>query len=192
MNSGGAPPKSKKKKKGIQQWKTLGIITQAMVGMSVVLELKSDAEVSGVIFESDMDMNMTLSGHGTLGARFVSQHGIASSHDELFVNGRMIRYIHIPKEVDVVNTLTNHVRRRVVGIIAHHRRALVVSGTRIFRCAARRKTQSFKELGAALSKKNARVPSDSDTKPATCASCLRHRSCACLNEHATRTSGKCS
>ena len=89
---------------------TLGVLCQAMVGLTVVIELKNDSEITGLVFESDQDMNMTLSSSSPLGVRYVNPRGVVSTHDELFVAGRMIRYIHVPENVDIVDMLTTHLR----------------------------------------------------------------------------------
>ena len=105
------PDNKRRKKDG--RYRTLGVLCQAMVGLTIVLELKNDTEVTGVVFESDQDMNMTLSG-ANRGVRCVNPRGVVSSHDEMFVAGRMIRYIHVPDEVEIASMLTNHVRARTI------------------------------------------------------------------------------
>ena len=42
--------------------------------------------------------------------RYVNPRGVVTTHDELFVAGRMIRYIHVPESVDIVEMLTTHLR----------------------------------------------------------------------------------
>ena len=93
-----------------QPRRTLGVLCQAMVGLTVVIELKNDSEVTGLVFESDQDMNMTLSSSSPSGVRYVNPRGVVTTHDELFVAGRMIRYIHVPENVDIDEMLTTHLR----------------------------------------------------------------------------------
>jgi small nuclear ribonucleoprotein (snRNP)-like protein len=101
----------RKKARKVRDWRTLGVICQALVGASVVLELKNDAEVSGVVFESDMAMNMTLSSADHAGGvRYTSSRGCVSTHSEIFVKGTMLRYVHIPSHVDIPEALTQHLR----------------------------------------------------------------------------------
>ena len=77
--------------------KSLAIILMSLLGHQVVIELKNDIEVTGIIEVAESNMNMTL-----VQARQVFPNGDVVEMDVAFVQGAMVRYVHIPKEIPVI------------------------------------------------------------------------------------------
>jgi small nuclear ribonucleoprotein (snRNP)-like protein len=91
--------------------KSLGILLVSLQGESVVVELKNDIEISGMLEEADENMNMTL--HN---AEQVFPNGKVRHLDIAFVNGSMIRYVHIAPEINAVRHLNDYVRMSMCDI----------------------------------------------------------------------------
>ena len=75
----------------------MAIILMSLLGHQVVIELKNDIEVTGIIEVAESNMNMTL-----VQARQVFPNGDVVEMDVAFVQGAMVRYVHIPKEIPVI------------------------------------------------------------------------------------------
>ena len=93
-----------RKKKVPQIQKSLAILLQSLYGIAVVVEMKNDMEVSGILLESDAAMNVTLQD-----ARQISASGISLDMEFVFLNGSSIRYVHIPKEINIVKHMNDYV-----------------------------------------------------------------------------------
>eukprot|EP00904_Undaria_pinnatifida_P004726 jgi/Undpi1/14254/HiC_scaffold_9.g03903.m1 len=76
-----------------------------MRGQKVVVELKNDVEISGVLEETDRNMNLSM-----VGVRHTNPNGLVRKMDMALVQGKMIRYVHIPDEVDAISNLEKHMR----------------------------------------------------------------------------------
>ena len=74
--------------------KSLGILLVSLQGRSIVVELKNNIEISGIVEEADDNMNLTL--HNV---EQVFPDGRVTHLDIAFVNGSMIRNVHIPQEI---------------------------------------------------------------------------------------------
>ena len=85
--------------------KSLAIILMSLLGHQVVIELKNDIEVTGTIEVAESNMNMTL-----LQASQVFPNGDVVEMDVAFVQGAMVRYIHIPKEIPVVKHTAEYMK----------------------------------------------------------------------------------
>lgn len=82
---------------------TLGIVLFSVRGKNVVLELKNDTEVHGILEEVDTFMNATV-----VDVKIKNVvTGTLRSFEELYVKGTSVRYVFMPKEVD----LRSHVRK---------------------------------------------------------------------------------
>jgi small nuclear ribonucleoprotein (snRNP)-like protein len=93
------------KKKGVTLiQKSLGIILVSLQGECVVVELKNDIELSGIIEEADSNMNLTL--HDV---QQTFPNGFSRELDIAFVNGSQIRYVHIPSTINAVKNLRDYV-----------------------------------------------------------------------------------
>lgn len=97
--------------------RSLAVLVASLQGMQVVIELKNDSEISGVLEEADRGMNLTL-----LGATQISRHGVVISMEVAFVNGSKIRYVHIPPDINVVRHMAVYMKRveRVVSSNTRH------------------------------------------------------------------------
>jgi small nuclear ribonucleoprotein (snRNP)-like protein len=80
----------KRKKKIPRSHKSLAILISSLCGQSVVLELKNDSEVTGILEESDINMNITLRE-----AKIISKSGVVIENDVTFISGSSILYIHL-------------------------------------------------------------------------------------------------
>ncbi|CAM9488530.1 unnamed protein product [Chrysoparadoxa australica] len=83
--------------------RTLAIILQSLRGQSIVLELKNDVEIKGVVDFTDQDMNVSLTS-----ARHVAPDGTVQHFSELFVRGVTVRYVHIPDHINVGKNMHSH------------------------------------------------------------------------------------
>mmetsp|Transcript_17896 Transcript_17896/g.22582 ORF Transcript_17896/g.22582 Transcript_17896/m.22582 type:complete len:121 (+) Transcript_17896:104-466(+) len=86
--------------------RSLAFFLESMSGYRVVIELKNDSEVTGSIENCDNDMNLTLQN-----VRCVNTQGKVQKHSLMFVQGSMIRYVHIPDHVNVAHQVRRHVKR---------------------------------------------------------------------------------
>eukprot|EP00903_Cladosiphon_okamuranus_P020897 g19190.t1 len=77
-----------------------------MRGNKVVVEMKNDTEISGVLEETDRSMNLSM-----VDVRQTSPDGSVKKMNIAVVQGKMIRYVHIPDEVDAIRNLQDHMRR---------------------------------------------------------------------------------
>lgn len=83
--------------------KTLGFILSSLQGQEVVVELKNDFELRGVIEEGDWGLNLVLRG--------VSQtntSGQLQKFDSLMVSGKTIRFVHIPSYINVRKSVAQY------------------------------------------------------------------------------------
>jgi len=82
--------------------KTLACLLQGMLGVRTTIELRSDAEVTGTIRSVDAHMNTSLTEvvlkPATPGARQVKCAAF-------YVCGKFIRYVHIPAQIHVEQTI---------------------------------------------------------------------------------------
>ena len=75
-------------------------------GVVVVIEMKDDSEISGILDDVDKDMNVVLSN-----CRQVGASGEVSESDTAHINGRKIRYVHIPPDIKPSSAVTNYIRK---------------------------------------------------------------------------------
>lgn len=92
------------KKRVPKAWKTLGVLLLALEGYEVVLELKTDVTVLGVVDEADAGMSCTLTS-----AQLTHPDGRVETMDQIYVSGRSVRYVHIPDSVNIVHVLARYV-----------------------------------------------------------------------------------
>ena len=98
--------------------RTLAVVVNALVGCPVEVELKDDTVVSGVLEEVGIGMNLVLANVEKRAHPFSSLAGSGRSRspplqllDFLYVQGRMIRYVHLPPRLNVHTTLRQHEKR---------------------------------------------------------------------------------
>ncbi|CAN0278094.1 unnamed protein product, partial [Discosporangium mesarthrocarpum] len=115
--------KRRRAKRVPQLEKTLAILVQGMRGHTVVVEMKNDVEITGVLEETDKDMKLVIdfflcirlllsaslpSDCQTMRKKTWEQGGVKTM-EMAFVQGKMVRYVHIPDDVDAIKTLHKHV-----------------------------------------------------------------------------------
>lgn len=98
------PPQHQRKRVPVLE-RTLAILVQSMRGNKVVVELKNDFEISGLLEETDQNMNLKM-----VDVRQTSATGSVRKMDMVMIQGKMIRYVHIPDEVDAIQNLHRHMR----------------------------------------------------------------------------------
>ena len=81
-----------------------GIIIRA--GTNVVIELKNDAEVTGILEDTDPEMNVTMSN-----ATQVLSDGSSVTQESITVKGHSIRYVHIPPNIRMRSHLSDYIRK---------------------------------------------------------------------------------
>ena len=84
---------------------TLAIMLASLQGTRVVLELKNDVEVYGLIDEVDSTMAVTL-----VSVKEIFPSGNVKESDVLHINGKAIRYVHIPPEIKPVSHVNNYIK----------------------------------------------------------------------------------
>mmetsp|Transcript_17595 Transcript_17595/g.17668 ORF Transcript_17595/g.17668 Transcript_17595/m.17668 type:complete len:144 (-) Transcript_17595:341-772(-) len=111
-------PKSSGRKRVPQLQKSLGVLLASFQGMHILIELKNDSEISGILEEADRGMNMVL--HE---ARQVSRDGTVLLMDIAFVNGPKIRYVHIPSDINISKHMTQYMKKmdRISGSNTRHK-----------------------------------------------------------------------
>ncbi|CAB1104242.1 unnamed protein product [Ectocarpus sp. CCAP 1310/34] len=67
--------------------------------------MKNDAEISGILEETDRNMNLSM-----VDVRQTNPDGSVRKMDVVLVQGKMIRYVHIPDKVDAISNLQKHMR----------------------------------------------------------------------------------
>lgn len=132
---------------------TLNLLVESLVGTRVVVELKNDAEVSGVLDEVDSAMNLSLvqvsyvarprhlygGGGGDSGQR-------AESHEQMSVRGSFIRYVHIPEHVVVADHMNRQRRLARLATDQYERQVFTAEGKKT--AAARSKAAAGQQRGA--------------------------------------------
>lgn len=84
----------------------LSAVLRALVGTAVVVELKSDAEVRGVLVGADDAMNLTLADAETEAPR-----ADALRLEVAQVAGSSIRYVHIDPSLDLRRHVSAHLKK---------------------------------------------------------------------------------
>ena len=75
-------------------------------GTNVVIELKNDAEVTGILEDTDPEMNVTMSN-----ATQVLSDGSSVTQESITVKGHSIRYVHIPPNIRMRSHLSDYIRK---------------------------------------------------------------------------------
>lgn len=75
---------------------SLGFLLMALQGQEIVVELKSDAEIRGIVEEGDWGLNVVLRD-----VTSTSPEGVQLRFESLLVAGRSVRFIHIPPHLNM-------------------------------------------------------------------------------------------
>lgn len=86
---------------------TLTVFIQALEGSRIVVELRRDTIVRGMLVSADTELNLILRD-----ASVKALDGSQRAMDELHVRGRTVRFIHLPGNLDPATAVAAH-RRRV-------------------------------------------------------------------------------
>ncbi|XP_069752001.1 U7 snRNA-associated Sm-like protein LSm10 [Narcine bancroftii] len=79
---------------------SLIILLQGMHGYVTTVELRDESSVRGQIVNVDAFMNVRLSE-----VSYTDRGGKVLQLDDFFVTGRNVRYIHIPDEINITETI---------------------------------------------------------------------------------------
>lgn len=79
-----------------------------MVGIEVVVELKNDAEVKGVIDGVDNAMNLVLK---PVGSATAISTDLLQDPDDITIPGNSIRYVHLPKQLNARDMMTKQEKK---------------------------------------------------------------------------------
>ena len=91
-----------KAKEGYLIKNTLSCVVKLCVGREATIELRNDSFVTGYVVAVDGFMNVTLSK-----VLFCDPCGNRRKFDEFFLQNRLIRYVQIPKTIDMKSALIN-------------------------------------------------------------------------------------
>lgn len=91
MASGGQP----RKQRVPFAERTLLCFVQALVGTKVVVELRDDVAIRGVLADVDDRMNLTIEN-----AQRRTPEGVLMKLERVYVSARTVRYVHVPPSVD--------------------------------------------------------------------------------------------
>ncbi|KAJ7530817.1 hypothetical protein O6H91_14G020600 [Diphasiastrum complanatum] len=83
-------------RRGRQTERTLVCVVQALVGLELLVELRNELCIRGILDDCDADMNITLKD-----TVVENVEGIKSSLPMIFVRGSVIRFIHMPDTFNV-------------------------------------------------------------------------------------------
>lgn len=71
-------------------------LIHACKGFETTIELRDESSIFGRIENVDGYMNITISN-----AKFTKINGLIECFEELFIQGRKIRFVHIPDQIDI-------------------------------------------------------------------------------------------
>jgi small nuclear ribonucleoprotein (snRNP)-like protein len=110
------------KKKKAKAPKTLKIVLETLIDRRVDIELRDDTVINGTLDSVDLDLNLELSN-----VRFRRVNATEETKLEvLFLNGRYVRYVHIPEGVEVVKDVHKRVVAQGKARTGHRRTADVI------------------------------------------------------------------
>ena len=86
--------------------KNLSIFIASLQGIAVVVDLKDDSDITGIVEEASNGMNIVLVG---------AQHSFPDGHvDELevaYILGSSIRYVHFPPHINPASHLSSYLKK---------------------------------------------------------------------------------
>ncbi|XP_040193279.1 U7 snRNA-associated Sm-like protein LSm10 [Rana temporaria] len=85
---------------------SLVILLQGLHGYTTTVELRDESSAKGSVINVDAFMNVRLEK-----VTYTDRRGKESKLDDLFINGRNVRYIHIPEEVDIIQTIEEQLKK---------------------------------------------------------------------------------
>ncbi|XP_075051540.1 U7 snRNA-associated Sm-like protein LSm10 [Mixophyes fleayi] len=85
---------------------SLVILLQGLNGHVTTIDLRNESSATGAIVNVDAFMNIRLAK-----VTYTDRHGKMAKLDDLFVTGRNVRYVHIPDEVDIIQTIEEQLKK---------------------------------------------------------------------------------
>ncbi|CAH0699037.1 unnamed protein product [Spodoptera exigua] len=85
---------------------TLLCLVQAMQGKNITVDLRNDSCICGRVASVDGFMNITFGN-----AVYCDPQGNEYQFDDLFLQGRNIRYVHIPETDSILSTIQKEIGR---------------------------------------------------------------------------------
>ncbi|XP_072275890.1 U7 snRNA-associated Sm-like protein LSm10 [Pyxicephalus adspersus] len=85
---------------------SLVILLQGLHGHTTTVDLRDESSAKGSVINVDAFMNVRLAK-----VTYTDRQGKKSKLDDLFINGRNVRYIHIPEEVDIIHTIEEQLKK---------------------------------------------------------------------------------
>lgn len=96
--------------------RSLACVIQALEGMRLVVELRQDTIIRGVLESADEEMNLVMKT-----VILTPLEGEKKELEWLYVKGHHIRFVHIPSKVDPTTIVENHKKRIAQLKILHNR-----------------------------------------------------------------------
>ncbi|KAG8588372.1 hypothetical protein GDO81_005961 [Engystomops pustulosus] len=85
---------------------SLIILLQGLHGLVSTVDLRNESSVTGTIINVDAFMNIRLKK-----VTYTDRHGQEAKLEDLFVTGRNVRYVHIPEEVNILDTIEEQLKK---------------------------------------------------------------------------------
>uniref|UniRef100_A0A8C5LT66 LSM10, U7 small nuclear RNA associated n=1 Tax=Leptobrachium leishanense TaxID=445787 RepID=A0A8C5LT66_9ANUR len=85
---------------------SLVILLQGLHGKVTTVDLRDESSAMGTITNVDAFMNIRLEK-----VTYKDRQGKAAVLDDLFITGRNVRYVHIPEEVDIIQTIQGELQK---------------------------------------------------------------------------------
>ncbi|GCB67549.1 U7 snRNA-associated Sm-like protein LSm10 [Scyliorhinus torazame] len=85
---------------------SLIILLQGVHGHVTTVDLRDESSVMGCFVNVDAFMNIRLSE-----VTYTDRWGRVSQLDNFFVTGRNVRYVHIPDEIDIIETIQSQLQK---------------------------------------------------------------------------------
>jgi len=99
--------------------RSLACVIQALEGMRLVVELRQDTIIRGVLESADEEMNLVMKG-----VTMTPLEGQKKELEWLYVKGHHVRFVHIPSKVDPTTIVENNKKRIAQLKILHNREAI--------------------------------------------------------------------
>ncbi|KAM3933464.1 U7 snRNA-associated Sm-like protein LSm10 isoform 2-T3 [Leptodactylus fuscus] len=85
---------------------SLVILLQGLHGLVTTVDLRNESSARGTVLNVDAFMNIRLKK-----VTYTDRHGQEAKLDDLFVTGRNVRYVHIPEEVNIIQTIEEQLKK---------------------------------------------------------------------------------
>eukprot|EP00047_Mylnosiga_fluctuans_P008653 m.8242 g.8242 ORF g.8242 m.8242 type:complete len:116 (-) comp2267_c0_seq1:188-535(-) len=97
--------------------RSLVCFLQGMAGVCTTIELRNETTVHGTIETVDALMGMTITD-----AVLRTLHGEEQHFESFYVIGKHVRYVHVPDDIHVEQTIRNRLRTTADGMSAYRRK----------------------------------------------------------------------